>query len=849
MNLPTGDFIAVVPVILGPLQVLLAILPALLLATLAALLSLFRPAVMKSLLLLLWRLKIQLAVILLCGGALAWGVRSIWPPVKTEIGGLEAGSRDWSLFRGGPERRGALPGAPDPAAGGINWVWRQRNEAFFSTPAVVGNRIYVASASIGPFSQKGAIYCFDADSGAPVWTSAPKGYRPTFSSPVVSGNYLVCGEGLHYTSDARVICLDLRPGREGRVLWTYGTGSHVECTPVVDGGRVFIGAGDDGYYCFELEPGPDGEARVVWHAPGKLFPDSETALAVHDGRVYAGLGVGGEALCILDAATGRELKRIKTPHPVFGPPAISRGKLYVGMGTGDYVHRAEEIGLRPAGEVWCLDLKTLEVEWKYRAGHTVLGAVAVAGDEMYFCSREGKLHGLDRRGKPVGIWDAHAPIIASPAVTDRHIYLITVSGMLYAIDRRRFEPVWELTVSASPRCLSSPVVARGRVYVGTQVDGFLCAGKPAEERAIPVWAGHLGGPGAGGNLDGSPLPELGAFHWQYPDDQTGETREAIVAAPVAVLEESLIVPLCGGPGKGLACLRIRSGTGEAPAPLWIYPTQNGVHLSPAISDKLVLAVDGRTGDEGRNLHGVNRPGGEGRWKRPVAAGATGVFLSTEEEVFIQDRPGALSSLDLQGVERWSRPAGILRHAPCPAGSLIIAATVDPATLMALDRPTGRELWRIPLSSPPTTSPVFQKSAILLGTAAGLEARSPLDGATLPGWTDGSGGVSGEMAMGRNVIAFTSSRGELTILSRTSGKVLRRVPGALPGMAPLLGRRWVLYLTGEGISRCDPEDPGNQPVQWVDTSWLGRPASPMVLKDSGIYLGMAGWGLVRLGGSR
>jgi hypothetical protein len=106
-----------------------------------------------------------------------------------------------------------------------------------------------------------------------------------------------------------------------------------------------------------------------------------------------------------------------------------------------------------------------------------------------------------------------------------------------------------------------------------------------------------------------------------------------------------------------------------------------------------------------------------------------------------------------------------------------------------------------------------------------------------------------MAMGRKVIAFTSSRGELTILSRKSGKVLRRVPGALPGMAPLLGRRWVLYLTGEGISRCDPEDPENQPVQWVDTSWLGRPASSMVLKDSNIYLGMAGWGLVRLGGSR
>ena len=40
-----------------------------------------------------------------------------------------------------------------------------------------------------------------------------------------------------------------------------------------------------------------------------------------------------------------------------------------------------------------------------------------------------------------------------------------------------------------------------------------------------------------------------------------------------------------------------------------------------------------------------------------------------------------------------------------------------------------------------------------------------------------------------------------------------------------------------------------PVAWADTSWLGRPTTPIVLCQSNLYVGMEGWGLVRLGDSR
>src|SRR6185436_12164906 len=166
--------------------------------------------------------------------------------------------------RGGLTRWGGAAGAVGPNQGGLNWTWKQGNEAFFSSPTLVGNRVYATSASLGAFSSSGMIYCFDADTGALAWKAAPPGFRPTFSSPVVAGNYLVCGEGLHTTRDARVVCLDLRPGHEGQTLWTFATKSHVECTPVVYENRVYVGAGDDGYYCLELVPDAKGAARVVW---------------------------------------------------------------------------------------------------------------------------------------------------------------------------------------------------------------------------------------------------------------------------------------------------------------------------------------------------------------------------------------------------------------------------------------------------------------------------------------------------------------------------------------------------------------------------------------------------------
>jgi hypothetical protein len=60
---------------------------------------------------------------------------------------------------------------------------------------------------------------------------------------------------------------------------------------------------------------------------------------------------------------------------------------------------------------------------------------------------------------------------------------------------------------------------------------------------------------------------------------------------------------------------------------------------------------------------------------------------------------------------------------------------------------------------------------------------------------------------------------------------------------------VLYATKENMMSLDLARADAKPVVWTDVSWLGAPTSPMVLHQGSVYVGMAGWGLARLGKAR
>ncbi len=876
MSTNHGLTLSVIPVVVQPLQVLILLLPAIGAAVLSVIVSLFRPRAVLAMLKVAWRLRVELAVVVLFTFEVVAVANALIPRGMMAEGRSEATSDTWPLFRGDLARTGTQPGSESPTAATLNWSFRPRGQSFYASPAVVGDRLYIAGGEVTLYGGSGTIYCLDAHTGRLIWRNAPTNYAPTYASPSIIGDNLVIGEGLHTERNARIVCMDRH---SGKVRWTHRTTSHVECSPVIADGRVYVGAGDDGYYCLDLKGDGNGNAKVLWHLPGEKYPDAETSLIVHDGKVYAGLGVAGQALCVIDAATGKELNRIAMPYPVFSPPAIAGGRLYIGMGTGDMINRAEQLKppMKPAGEVRCFDLDTLEQRWVYPVGRTILGAVAVRDDMVYFGSRDGHLYALDTDGKRVARWNARAPITTSPAVSDRHVFVVTERGMLYVLDRQTLEPAWEYrlgmpgTRSSPVYYTSSPAVAHGKVYVGTGQDGLLCLGQVREQ--AHVWSGPRGGMKRGGSADGAPLPKAGALQWSYPADNAGQASFT-VTAPIAAFRAAqtsgaatsntrLLVPFADGDKGGVACLDPGRMSMDGGKPLWTVEAGLPVHGAPAIAAGRGYAVTGGDVQTGREVIGFDLATGRANWRQPVGANSPGILAASSHHLLVQTTDNLLRCYDHRGRKRWQHAVGALAHAPTFAHGIIVLATRSPDTLFALDGDTGRLLWRAPLPHAPTTAPLVRGSTITLGTEGGIDRRSLINGARHEGWSLAGGGVSGDFVVAGEGLAYVNTDGRLVIVSADDGHLVRTVMAqprrrgakpapavALVGSAPLVSRDRLLFIGPKHIMVIELDDSDATARPWVEYgSWLNRPTGAMVAVDSGIYIGMERWGLVSFGAAR
>jgi outer membrane protein assembly factor BamB len=874
----------VVPVLVGPLQVLLTILPGLLVAMLGGIVALFKPSGMKNLVKLLWQQKLAVVLLALVVSGAVYGYRSVWSSTSTGPTQEAQQGTDWTTARFDLRRTGAVPGTPSPTMPKLIWSFKKENtEGFLSSPAVVGNRVYIASVTRGAFQRLvgGKIWCLDADTGKVAWSSAPEDFRPTFSSPVVAGDYLVCGEGLHDTRDARVVCLDIRPEMKGAVVWTFATKNHVECTPVVANGKVYVGAGDDGYYCLDLKPDANGQPKVLWHLPGEQYPDAETSLAVHEGKVYAGLGNAGQALCVLDAETGKELQRLPMPYPVFSPPSIANGKIYLGMGKGDYINLGE------GGEVRCLNLKTLQTEWTFPLEQTVLGAVAVKEDKLYFGSRDGYLYCLARNGKQVGKFKAHAPIVTSPAVTDQAVYVVTEAGLLFALDRHTLEPLWnEFRLGTEPLFISSPVVARGHVYVGTEKEGFLCVGDKGEEKQKTlIWANPLGGPGRCGTRDLSPIPPQVTVYWRFPDAEGKKDQGPMVPTSIACLGEDLFVPFVMEKKTGIACIPRESKPDATPEPRWVYETSGPITQPPVVLDDQVFFINVSQDYQNRYLQCLDRIKGVLRWKKEIDLLVSGILTVTNEHILVPDKRHMLSCLDRQGHNIWSTDVGGFYLTPATSNSLVLVSSFDYShggfgggrladmDVKVLDHETGAILWqKIFFNMPyPVTSPFIGKNVFYLGRSSpgdgkpkvvspdhpdhmegvgtGFEAYSLLNGEPIENWQGNGGPPSAEFAVRDREIYYVNLAGELVIVDRETRQVKTKLAGAMPGIPPLVSRGQAIVATDQGLALVALDQEKLQMVPWFDWEDFGPPIAPMVLHDSRIYYPTKNHGLICLGSEK
>ena len=84
------------------------------------------------------------------------------------------------------------------------------------------------------------VHCLNAATGKAIWTFATR--ARVESSPVVSGGRVYVG-----SNDGRFYVLDLTNGNK---LWEFTAGSAISASPAIASGRIVIGSQDGKIYCF-----------------------------------------------------------------------------------------------------------------------------------------------------------------------------------------------------------------------------------------------------------------------------------------------------------------------------------------------------------------------------------------------------------------------------------------------------------------------------------------------------------------------------------------------------------------------------------------------------------------------
>ncbi len=420
----------------------------------------------------------------------------------------------WATYRGNPQRTGNTDNLAGPDKPAVLWAVKSMDH-FLAAPVPVKDSIYVSG--VGAFNRP-TITLYPLAPKAPTqatWTkSAPYLKLASVSSPAVSGDYLVFGDGMHQDSGGLLHCVNATTSKPLWQLPLPGDLIHLEGGPVVAGNRIYIGAGAAGALCVELEKGtldgkdfdlptitkmqdakwkdlvakyeeakakkddfaiPPDDSQLLKFTPKKVWQKGEVKWHVDAPVNLAGdkllvptsfldkEKVGERALYALNAETGETVwKRELALNPWGGATVAGDLAIVPGSSIGYYLKELK--GAK--GDVTAIDLKSGEVKWKKEIPTGgVVGCVAVSDGLAVCTATDGKVRAFKLAdGERAWIYDCKFPVFAPPAVAGGVVYVADLSGTVHAIDLKTGNSKWTLAAAKDGG-------APGMVYGGITVHG------------------------------------------------------------------------------------------------------------------------------------------------------------------------------------------------------------------------------------------------------------------------------------------------------------------------------------------------------------------------------------------
>ena len=390
--------------------------------------------------------------------------------------GMNAGTRgaDWPQWRG-PQRDGVshetglLKEWPNA---GPKLLW-QANDlgGGFSTPSVVGNRLYLLTNT---GTKDEFVKALSTDGGKPVWSTRIGGvgnpnqqpaYPAARSTPTVDGDSIYA-----LGSDGDLVCLETATGKErwhknlrtdfgGQPgVWAYAE------SPLVDGDAVVCTPGGATATIVSLNK-KTGE--VIWKS---ALPQADQAgyasiTIMESGGVKQYVQFVQKGLVGLDAKTGKLLWRYDktaTKSPANIPTPVSHdGYVYsaAGMGTAGTVKITGNAGAMKAEEVYINPRLP-----------TAIGGAVLVGDYMYGTSNT-VLQCVEFKTGNVK-WTNRGIGAASVCTADGMLFLHGENGEVALVvatpagyqEKGRFTPP-NAPDRGNAKAWAYPVIANGRLYV------------------------------------------------------------------------------------------------------------------------------------------------------------------------------------------------------------------------------------------------------------------------------------------------------------------------------------------------------------------------------------------------
>ncbi len=387
-------------------------------------------------------------------------ITSPYPSTKAD-----STSDDWSMF-GHDSTHSGFSTSTVPTTPVLIWSYPSPKISSIDKYHQSGIR-YAPTVADGYLYIDRGLSCLNASTGQLVWSN---GLGTGFESPAVA-------DGVVYQGTYGLV--SAYNGSTGALIWnTTFTNKHGNQdsggSPVVSNGVVYI-QGYNNLYALNTTDG-----ALIWKYANSGSWYTSISPAISDGLVFS----VSDGIFALKASNGVKVWSFSIGNVLTSSPVVYNGMVYVGSDDKN---------------LYALNAMTGRVVWKYSTGSRITATPSVAKGTVYVGSWDGSMYALDfANGSKMWSFNAGAQIESAAGIADGVLFTNCNDRYLYALNATTGEFLWKyLTISSSDKeaafdgdayenaSTAAPVIAEGKIYVGTVEGNMLAFGDVSETVQTP----------------------------------------------------------------------------------------------------------------------------------------------------------------------------------------------------------------------------------------------------------------------------------------------------------------------------------------------------------------------------